>query len=136
VAAAIGAAALAFAGGWQVRAWKAGNDEAAVLRAAQVAAEQHAQTAAQEATAHERTRQALQRALRQRHPAVDAALARPVCPDLAVGGAAAPALALGDVVVPADALGRLRVAAGDHHPDGAAGESGAALRPGPTDPDR
>ena len=133
VAAAVAAAALAFSAGWQVRAWKAGNDEAAQLRAAQVAAVRRAETAAEESAAHERTRAAITRAMRNASPAVQSALERPACPDTA---ASAPGLALGDVVVPAGALGRLRIASGADQPDAAATEPGAAVRPWAADPGR
>ena len=128
------AAALAFGAGWRVRAWKAGSDEAQALRAAHAAAIRQADTAAQEAAAHEQTRAALQRAMRARQPAVAAALARPACPggDHPPGtGIAAEPLALGAVVLPADALGRVRVAAGAaDHPAGDPGQPGAAVRSG------
>jgi len=136
VGAAAVAASVGFAAGWQVRSWKAGNDESAALRAAQTTALRRAETAAEEATAHELTRQALQRALRQRQPAVDAALGRPACPDPAASAGAAGPLALGDVLIPADALSRLRLAAGVDQPDGAASEPGPALRPRPADSGR
>lgn len=131
-AAAVLAAALAFGAGWRVRAWKAGSDEAQALRAAHAAAIRQADTAAQEAAAHEQTRAALQRAMRARQPAVAAALARPACPGAV---AAVEPLALGAVVLPADALGRVRVAAGAaDQTAGDPGQPGAAVRSGSGDP--
>ncbi len=107
---ALASAGLAFAGGWQVRSWKAGRDDLVQLQAQQSDAARFARVATKAAEGHETQRAAIRQAERVIAREVERVIEKPVYRSVCLDDdglrlvAAAAAGRAASAAVPADPL--------------------------------